>query len=67
MSIDEISEAKEYDKDAKSIRVLGNIFLTKYFGPRCEYYDPTCECCKRWKLLDSLTNNPWECLPRRQY
>lgn len=28
------------------------------FGERCRTFDAKCECCRRWKLLDDLLENP---------
>jgi hypothetical protein len=34
-------------------------FVTELYGPRCTEFDPDCECCRRWKLLDDLVENPF--------
>lgn len=55
----DLDDAQEFAFDVKHVRVAAEYFLTKHFGKRCKDFDPDCEGCKRWKLLDELTENPF--------
>ena len=49
----------EFDSDAVCVLRAARKMLIKHFGERCPDYEPECECCKRWKLLDDLIANPF--------
>lgn len=38
----------------------GQRLVDFWFGPRCVVFEPTCEVCRRWRLLDQLVQNPFE-------
>jgi hypothetical protein len=47
------------------VRAAANELLEEMFGPRCPYVESECgcnchECCKRWRLLDDLLENPFK-------
>jgi len=46
--------------DANNIEHDAIKYIKKWFGSRCEEFEPECECCKRWKALDNLIENPFE-------
>ena len=50
---------KDFTSTASYIREIAECMLDRHFGPRCEEFEPECECCKRWKALDDLTENPY--------
>jgi hypothetical protein len=41
-------------------KVMAEAIIKTYFGERCPDFDKDCECCKRWKLLDQLFENPFD-------
>lgn len=41
------------------VRTVATAFIEEQFGERCTEYEPECECCKRWKALDIILENPW--------
>lgn len=51
-----MSNYKKFEKDAKKVKS----FVEKWFGPKCEDFEPTCYCCKRHKLLKKLCKNPFK-------
>lgn len=36
------------------IKNMAEDFVTEYFGERCGDYEHNCECCRRWRALDTL-------------
>lgn len=50
----------KFDSVAGYLRIVAESFLREQFGERCKDFEPNCECCKRWKLLDGLVKSPWE-------
>ncbi len=53
-------EATDFARDARRVLEIGNHFLGRWFGPQCADFEPDCECCKRWKLLEALVHSPWQ-------
>lgn len=51
--------AKEFKMMAGHLRTIAYTLLVEFFGERCLDFEPDCECCKRWKMLDDLTENPF--------
>lgn len=49
----------KFDRDVQIVRLVAGGLLSEWFGTRCKDFDPDCECCKRWKLLDDMTENPF--------
>lgn len=49
----------EFAKVAGYILVIGTSLLEQHFGPRCPDFEKDCICCKRWKALDDLIDNPF--------
>lgn len=45
---------------AEQIRYLAEHLLIEEFGHRCDEYYEDCDICKRWKALDTLTENPFD-------
>lgn len=37
------------------VKRLAGAMLEEVFGSRCPDFDADCECCRRWRLLDDLT------------
>lgn len=57
----DIEELRQrFAMQARHIRTIAESVLTEYFGERCVEFDDHCDCCRRWKLLDDLTANPFE-------
>jgi hypothetical protein len=50
----------KFDQVAGHIRIVAETMLVEFFGERCPDFEPTCECCKRWQLLDDLVANPFD-------
>ena len=55
-----MNDEREFDIMAGHIRTIAETMLVKFFGERCPDFEPDCECCRRWKLLDELTENPFK-------
>lgn len=55
-----MDEEQKFAMFAAYVRVVAESMLRVNFGERCKDFDPDCECCRRWKLLDDLTANPFE-------
>lgn len=51
--------AQQFEMTARHTRTIAEVLLTEHFGERCPDFEPDCECCKRWKLLDELLNSPY--------
>lgn len=49
----------EFDSFAKPVLQTAAALVTRFFGERCDRRDINCECCRRWKYLDRLTENPF--------
>lgn len=54
------SDAVRWDAYAQPVQETGELFIAEWFGPRCKEFDPDCECCRRWRLLDQLLENPFQ-------
>lgn len=54
-----MSDFDEFEVRTRHIRAVAEEFLTFYFG-QCEEFEPDCECCKRWKALETLCKNPFD-------
>ncbi len=37
-----------------ALRLICSKWVSDHFGEQCEEFEPSCECCKRWKLLEDL-------------
>lgn len=57
---DEQDDSDTFDMMAGHLRIIAETMLRDFFGERCEDFDEDCECCRRWKLLDALTENPFK-------
>lgn len=44
---------------AGHLRTVAEAMLIEFFGEQCPDFEPDCECCRRWKLLDDLAQNPF--------
>jgi hypothetical protein len=44
---------------AARVRLMGSQFITEMFGERCSEFEPFCDCCQRWMLLDELLATPF--------
>ena len=53
-------EWSDFNKQTNYIKAMAGIVLVEYFGERCKEFEETCECCKRWKALDDLIENPFD-------
>jgi len=54
-------ERAEFLQHVANVRMFAVTFLKEFFGERCSnFFDPVCECCRRWKALDDLTRDPWD-------
>jgi len=60
MADDNDDDEREFAMMVRHLRAIADEMLTKFFGERCPDFKPSCECCRRWKLLDELTANPFE-------
>lgn len=49
----------EFELIAGHVRTIAEELLTTFFGPRCPNFEPGCEVCRRWRLLDDLLHNPF--------
>lgn len=57
---DDVPDDKErFAMMASHIRIIAETMLREFFGERCPDYQEDCECCRRWKLLDDLCDNPF--------
>jgi len=56
----ELSTHEEFEMFARHVRAVASDMLTVAFGERCPDYDESCEVCRRWRLLDELTANPFD-------
>jgi hypothetical protein len=50
----------QFTADTLQLEALAKKVLTEWFGEKCPDYDPDCECCKRWRSLDDLIENPFK-------
>lgn len=55
-----MTDHEEFEAHVVKVLNPARKFLIKWFGQRCEEYDPNCECCRRWRLLDNLLENPFD-------
>ena len=55
-----MSDRDEFAMLAGHIVAVATGFLTEMFGDRCKDFEPDCECCRRWKMLDALVKNPFD-------
>ena len=61
--VDEQSKSElqsRFDMMAGHLRIIAETMLREHFGDRCPDFEPACIVCKRWKLLDDLTANPYD-------
>lgn len=35
-------------------------FVIRWYGHKCKDFNPDCICCKKWKLLEELIENPFD-------
>ena len=55
------TEAEDrFNNMASYVRIATEELLTDMFGERCDVYEPSCEVCRRWKLLDDLLESPFD-------
>ena len=55
-----MSDSDQFDMMASHVRTIADELVAEMFGPRCIDYVENCECCRRWKLLDDLLENPFK-------
>lgn len=55
-----MSEHTDFEDSCDFLRLESSEFLKTWFGPKCEDFEPNCECCQRWKALETLFNNPFD-------
>ena len=56
----EQSEFDQFAMMAGHLRIIAETMLIEFFGERCPDFEVECECCRRWKLLDDFTENPFD-------
>lgn len=49
-----------FEMMAGHLRTIAEPMLVAHFGERRFEFSPHCPCCRRWKLLDDLVENPYE-------
>ena len=45
---------------AQPVYEAGRHLLLEMYGPKCDTYDGNCVCCRRWRLLEQLVQNPFD-------
>ena len=66
IDVEDLSDAALHDRFAAAashIRTLAETVLLEHFGERCDDFEfeseSECDCCKRWRALDDLIDNPY--------
>ena len=54
------SDEERFDMMAGYLKAVSETLITEHFGERCPDFDPDCECCRRWNLMDQLIENPYK-------
>ena len=56
----DVDDCARFAMMVRHLRAVAETMLEEYYGERCPDFHTDCECCRRWKLLDELTANPFE-------
>jgi hypothetical protein len=50
----------EFDNDLYKLKGEIEWYLIKWWGDKCDEFEPECELCKRWKAYEDLIYDPFK-------
>ena len=56
IAADQSTEEAVHEMMRNHVKVVAEAMLRDWWGERCPDFDPDCECCKHWYLLDQLVD-----------